>query len=73
MGKRYYLRTPAEIKAGVPRREIPSEEELEKLFEEEVENDEVYDEDLIISNLLLAARNGDEEAKEELKEFLGGE
>lgn len=67
---RYYLRTPSEIAAGVPLREIPSEEELEKALlaeEEEADNDE----DVVISHLLLAARNGDEGAKEELREFLG--
>lgn len=70
---RYYLRTPSEIKKGAPLRELPSEEELDKfLAEEELENDYV-DEDVVISSLLLAARNGDEEAKEELREFLGGE
>ena len=67
MEKRYCLRLPSEIARGIPLREIPSEEEAQ-------ENDEdFYDEDLTISCLLLAARNGDEDAKEELKEFLGSE
>lgn len=71
MAKRYYLRTPAEVKAGIPPREI-NEEEIEALLSEE-ESDDYIDEDVIISQLLLAARNGEKTAKEELKEFFGGD
>jgi hypothetical protein len=69
MSKRYALRLPTEIQKGVPPQELPPPEELDLLAEEEA--DEYVDEDVIISRLLVAARNGDETARKELREFLG--
>ena len=68
MAKKYLLGLPLELLAE-DREESRGREELVKLLAEE--EDDAEDEDIIISRLTLAARHGDEEAKEELKELLG--